>query len=305
MVTKQLDSESVQDIWSLLANLKTWRRGDTRAPHKPLLILLALGRLSRGLKLMPFIECESTLAELLREFGPPSKALHPEYPFWRLQRDGLWVVSSDRPMNTRISNNDPPRTELRSAHAVGMLSPQVLNQLAGSLREINAVAQSLLDQNFPATLHEDIRSAVGLVEAQTEHETIRRQRDPNFRNAVLQAYEFRCAVCQLDLRFGNLTIGLEAAHIKWHMAHGPDTVENGLSLCALHHKLFDHGAISIDESHRVLVSDQVHGGEGFEEVLMRHHAKPLRPPIRAEHRPERAFTRWHVDQVFKGTARPT
>lgn len=305
MATEQVTSDQGKDVLGRFADLNTWRRGDVRAPHKPLLLLLALGRLSRGLERTPFIECEPKLAELLREFGPPSKALHPEYPFWRLQRDGLWVVSSDRPMNTRASNNDPPRTELRAAHAVGTLSPQVLASFGGSLPNINAAAQTLLDQNFPSTLHDDIRAAVGLADAMPVFETVqRRQRDPNFRNAVLQAYEFRCAVCDLDLRLGNLTIGLEAAHIKWHMAHGPDSVDNGICLCTLHHKLFDHGAMTVDAGHRIQVSDQVHGGGRFEEVLMRHHSQPLRSPIRSENRPATAFTRWHLAQVFKGAARP-
>ena len=31
-----------------IQNLKFWQRGDQRAPHKPLLLLYALGRLTRG-----------------------------------------------------------------------------------------------------------------------------------------------------------------------------------------------------------------------------------------------------------------
>ena len=38
------------------------------------------------------------------------------------------------------------------------------------------------------------------------------------------------------------TLGIEAAHIKWHQAGGPDTEDNGLALCTLHHKRFDRGA---------------------------------------------------------------
>ena len=41
-----------------------------------------------------FREAEPELTALLREFGPPRKSDHPEQPFWRLQRDGVWVVNA-------------------------------------------------------------------------------------------------------------------------------------------------------------------------------------------------------------------
>lgn len=37
----------------------------------------------------------------------------------------------------------------------------------------------------------------------------RKKRDPKFRDYVLTAYEYRCAVCGFDLRLGNVTVGLE------------------------------------------------------------------------------------------------
>ena len=54
--------------------------------------------------------------------------------------------------------------------------------------------------------------AVGL--AQVESNGIsrepQRRRDPAFRVKVLLAYQYRCAVCGLDLRMGQQSIGLEA-----------------------------------------------------------------------------------------------
>jgi predicted restriction endonuclease len=37
-------------------------------------------------------------------------------------------------------------------------------------------------------------------------------------------------------------------------------VENGLSLCSLHHKAFDLGAIAISDDHKVLASRDFRGG---------------------------------------------
>src|SRR6266498_2400824 len=87
----------MEDPAALLArfdDLSIWRQGDQRAPHKPLLVLYALGRWQRGKAEVTFAEAEPGLTALLREFGPPRKSAHPEQPFWRLQRDGVWNVTA-------------------------------------------------------------------------------------------------------------------------------------------------------------------------------------------------------------------
>jgi putative restriction endonuclease len=61
--------------------LNVWHRGDHRAPHKPLLLLLALSRFSQGEESLPYAVLESPLTELLKEFSPSKSSYHPEYPF--------------------------------------------------------------------------------------------------------------------------------------------------------------------------------------------------------------------------------
>lgn len=161
----------------------------------------------------------------------------------------------------------------------------------------------MLAAHFPETLREDILAAVGLEVSDETESTTGRRREPNFRNAVLMAYGYRCAVCELDLRIGSITIGLEAAHVKWHQARGPDAVHNGVAVCGLHHKLFDLGAFHIGADRRILVSEQVHGSKGFEEVLLHRGARAVEP-VRKEHRVLADFVGWHFKQVFKREARP-
>ncbi|MHB1445630.1 MAG: HNH endonuclease [Acidimicrobiales bacterium] len=66
-----------------------------------------------------------------------------------------------------------------------------------------------------------------------------RRRDPAFREQVLLAYEYRCAFCGFDGQLGREAVAIDAAHVRWWAAAGPDDVANGLALCSLHHKLFD------------------------------------------------------------------
>jgi putative restriction endonuclease len=130
-----------------------------------------------------------------------------------------------------------------------------------------------------------------------------RPRDPRFRERVLVAYERRCALCGLDLRIQDRTIALEAAHIQWHQAGGPDTEPNGVALCSLHHKLFDLGAFTIHTDHRVLVSELVNGTGQFEQVLLRHHGQGINKPSRPIHLPLPEHLAWHRREVFKESPR--
>ena len=281
--------------------LNVWSRAGKRAPHKPLLLLLALGRLSQGEDSLSFSEYEGKLTELLREFGPSRQSYHPEYPFWRLQNDGLWNVTSSTPMSPRQSNTDPPKSQLRLGHAVGAFPDNVRRKLLANPSLLAEVAQRILSAHFPETLHPDILEAVGLSLERVS--TARRPRDPGFRTRVLIAYQYRCAVCGLDLRIGNVTIALEAAHIQWHQAYGPDIEVNGIALCALHHKVFDLGAFTIHMDYRVLISELVHGAGQFEEVLLRHHGQQISRPSRLEHLPLPKYLAWHRREVFKEGAR--
>jgi predicted restriction endonuclease len=107
---------------------------------------------------------------------------------------------------------------------------------------IDVVALHLLERHSAPGLHEEILEAVGL-ELGTPAAT--RRRDMGFRAAVLEAYLAECCVCGFSLRLMDGLIGVDDAHIRWHAHRGPDEVSNGLALCAVHHRLFDHGAITV------------------------------------------------------------
>src|SRR5688572_16527451 len=105
--------------------LYTWKQGDQRAPHKPLLVLYALGRLQQGKAAVTCREAEPDLTALLREFGPPRKSDHPEQPFWRLQRDGVWTVDAPPGLSLKAGDDIPRVTALRSPEVRGGFSPEV------------------------------------------------------------------------------------------------------------------------------------------------------------------------------------
>jgi putative restriction endonuclease len=103
---------------------------------------------------------------------------------------------------------------------------------------------------------------------------------------------------------GRQRLGLEAAHIKWFQARGPDVVPNGLALCSLHHKIFDLGAFTVlPANHQIVFSRHLMGGDDTKAKLLAHHGAGLIQPQGRECLPHPEFLARHRAEVFKEPAR--
>ena len=71
---RQVTDAEAAALLARFGSLQQHQRQDgQRSPHKPLLVLLALGRLAAiGSSELPWSAAESALGELIAEFGPPS-----------------------------------------------------------------------------------------------------------------------------------------------------------------------------------------------------------------------------------------
>jgi len=98
-------------------------------------------------------------------------------------------------------------------------------------------------------------------------------------------------------------LGLEAAHIKWVQAGGPDEIRNGLALCAIHHKAFDRGAIGLSPDLSVMVSAALHGQSWIVEWFHSFKGKKLREPYSSRVLPRQEYIDWHRKEVFRSPAR--
>ena len=117
---------ALEEALDRLSSLRQHQHDGKRVPHKPLLVLLALGQLQlSGTSEMPWTEVESKLADLIAEFGPPSRTSRRQsaaYPFTRLRSDGVWTLSRDVPMD----NVGP----LASSPITGRLEPALERQVS-------------------------------------------------------------------------------------------------------------------------------------------------------------------------------
>ena len=306
-----------EDFLEAIEKIKTQKQGNRRAPHKPLLLLLALGRVAQDdrdeSRLASYSEeLKEPLVDLLHRFDPGRQTLHPVSPFWRLRNDdGLWEIPGSEELRAASGNEqgedrDPSEKDLRNNRIKGGFSKPVYKLLKSNPELVQEAAKRLLYKYFSDILHmhTDIRQAVGLPQDGEQWVAPASQRNPRFRTEVLRAYQFRCAVCGFDIRLDNNLLGIEAAHIKWRSEGGPDEVKNGLALCSLHHKALDYGAFCFEQvranekNYRFVVSERVNGS-GSADELRKLNGKPLEGPKNDAHAPAPEYIDWHRQEIFR------
>lgn len=282
-----------------LLALRQHQRDGKRSPHKPLLVLMALGKLATtGSSALQWSQVYRPLANLIGDFGPPSRTGSRQtaaYPFTRLRVDGVWLLDAEVPM-ARV-------TPLHEHDVVGRLAPSIEAALRDPVA-LNATARALVEAEFPPSLVADVLTASGfnpdLVYGATTEKTVTgRRRNAAWPTRILTAWDRQCAFCGFDGQLGNNMVGLEAAHIRWFNFDGPDELDNGLALCALHHKLFDRGVLGLSTSYRVQVSTDYTARTDVGRMVYELADRELRPragtPV-----PNIAHLDWHTRQVFKG-----
>jgi putative restriction endonuclease len=120
--------------------------------------------------------------------------------------------------------------------------------------EVEQIAKTIITQCRPENYNP--------FQTEKEISTVTREaiiRQRGFRQAVIESYDFKCAVCQMKICSPNqLQWEVEAAHIVPHSARGKDDVWNGLALCRLHHWAFDVGWFALEDDYKVIVSSRIH-----------------------------------------------
>src|SRR5229473_5376134 len=252
------------ELLDLLARLRRASVGGLRAPHKPLLLLWLFGRFAAtGSTVAAYTEAGEPVSMLINDFGPPVASAaaarqRAAMPFVHLERE-IWDLREAS--GSEIGPDAPERAPWLASHgAVGRLRPGV-EQLIADPGTLAAAARLLLDLHFTPSLAAMICDAVGLdlavldLAASPAVAAARRSvRRSGFAEEVLRAYAYQCAMCGFDGALGRNPVGLGAAHVRWHSQDDPAVVANGLALCALHHALFDLGALGLTPERRIRVS---------------------------------------------------
>ena len=136
-----------EELAERLLHLRQHQEDGRRSPHKPLLVLMALGKLAET--------GSSRLADLLAEFGPPRRSEpKPEYPFTRLRSDMVRKLSRNVSMDSVGPLRDQPIS--------GMFAIRLEEHLRANQGEILTKARIIAEQQFPTSIASDVLVAVGL-----------------------------------------------------------------------------------------------------------------------------------------------
>lgn len=158
-----------------------------------------------------------------------------------------------------------------------------------------AALANLLKNGRPAELVEVFEPVLQDERSRIEQVAIAREGQGSFRVRVLDAYARRCAVT------GERALPvLDAAHIQQYLGPASNHVQNGLSLRADIHRLYDAGYVTVTPEYRVEVSrrlkEDFHNGELYYQL---EGARLAVLPIDPGKRPSRQALEWHATQVFR------
>jgi putative restriction endonuclease len=168
--------------------------------------------------------------------------------------------------------------------------------------EVQKVVKKLVETRRPKNYQPFDRSRKLI---KTVRETTLRVR--GFRQAVIEVYDFRCAVCGLKINSpDSLCWEVEAAHIVPHGFFGRDDLFNGIALCRFHHWAFDVGWFALLDNYRICVSSKVSdlqcefGRIGEHDVIrgLAQRRAAISLPVRRELYPHVNSVRWHRQFVF-------
>jgi putative restriction endonuclease len=125
---------------------------------------------------------------------------------------------------------------------------QSLHAFAGSQADIDLLIQAGAGQQ---PTEQDMQD-VPIERQKVIRMVATRRREASFRQRVLSAYQYRCAMCHLQLDL------VEGAHIfPVGVPGSTDQTSNGLALCPLHHEAYDDALVGVREDYEVVVNGPV------------------------------------------------
>ncbi len=167
--------------------------------------------------------------------------------------------------------------------------------------EVQKIANKLFEAPRPINFNPfDIDKTKKVVSKEI---SIRRR---GFRQAVIEAYNFSCAFCGLNIQSPDL-IGweVEAAHIVPHSINGKDELLNGICLCKLHHWAFDVGWFTLNENYEIIISSKTNSLPNKQGLINnKHFLSPfssnfmINLPRNKEIYPHISAINWHQENVF-------
>ena len=322
---------TLQDYSRTVNNLQDKRR----TPHKPFLLLIIIEMLESGElceNRIPFGEIEKKkpfFADLIAVFNSGNASnrqpsLHN--PFFHLKTNGFWHLDPPE-LQSRPAATTPTEAYLRNAEATAKLDGRlfvllVIPEYRDMLRQalINTYFSNIRHkierviekhrvlreehiegdiENYSEQLIRDTQHPFSMQRDVTSIQVETPVRSAGFRQAIMRIYEYKCAICELNIQAASGASITDAAHIVPFSVSYNDDVRNGMSLCKSHHWAFDAGLIAVSEEHRVVVSPAMTEQGPTASMLTGLRDREIWLPGEPEHRPAPEALTWHREQAMR------
>lgn len=292
------------------------------APHKPLLLLAVIELIERGQIRENKIPLSPDLAEVFIKYWSKVTDRRPNIalPFFHLKSDGFWHLHPNPGYEKAldIANRITTISRLREVIAYVSLDGDLFALLTDvDNREI--IRQTLIHVyllDFKGRIEDLIAEGQQITEYRElliseveypfspqkpiaptpEEEPIR---SAGFRQAIMGLYDYTCVVCRLRIVTMEGESATEAAHIIPFRISKNDDVRNGISLCKLHHWIFDKGLISLSKTYQVLVSPLMSDRRPTEWMLTELQGKSILLPEHDQLYPAQDALAWHREEVLR------
>ena len=326
-----MNNRILQDYIQRLRNLQDRRL----TPHKPFLLLIIVEMLDCGElseNHIPFEAIEkkrpffAALIEVFNSVNGSNSQPNIHQPFFHLKTNGFWHLDPIA-LQSRQAGSTPSVSQLRDMCAVAKVDENLFLLLA--IPDYRAILRQTLISSYFSEMqdaierviaeHRDIRCEhiAAYIEAysqqliqDTQHPFLMQRdvasvqtetpvRSAGFRQAVMQIYDYTCAVCALNIRASSGASVTDAAHIIPFSVSYNDDIRNGMSLCKLHHWAFDAGLISVSETYQVVVSPSMTEHGPTTSMLARLRDKQIWLPNGREYCPAPEALAWHRQTVMR------
>lgn len=150
--------------------------------------------------------------------------------------------------------------------------PDFFGEYVRSLDQLHSFGQSERDYEILEKVAQDPNQVNDqeieyvAVERKTVVYNVRKKlRDNSFKKRIQVAYSCKCAFCGIQLKL------IDAAHIIPVEAAGNDATNNGIALCALHHRAYDKNLVTFTDNYKNVLNTETIGvlvqsgfGDGFD-----------------------------------------
>jgi putative restriction endonuclease len=304
------------------AKLNVSRSGGV-APNKPILLLSVIELISQGQIRQNQITLSAELiATFLNLWSHLELVRQPNIglPFFHLRGDGFWHHYPKPGFEPLINSHVKIRTVsalqqtveyvyldqelfelLRNPHSRATLTDILINTwFSDKTQEI----ERLFQVDAFGEWQEQLRSQGGKVyqPEELEDEQTSIIRDAAFRKIVVSTYEYRCALCGLQILNSLGHNIVDGAHIKPFSQFYDDRINNGLSLCKNHHWAFDRFWFTLNDDYTIVVADDLREVSPHATPIREFQNQSLILPAHEQYYPRQDALQWHRQTFFERIA---